>query len=496
MPRSPAQKTTKTTINLLPNQPSRLVLDLTQPKKREQQYTNWMFTINNPKEDWNSHITTEICKQMVWQLEKGTNGTEHVQGYIRLQNKLRLTELKAILPGAHLEVRKGSHKQALAYVTKEETRIKGPFFVGEIEDYNQGKGKRTDLDECKTILDKTRNLNEVAQNQFGCFIKYYKGFDRYLNLSATKRTWKTQVIVLHGLTGTGKSFAASKLCGEGAYWYMPQEDGKWWDGYTGQETIVIDEFYGQIRWAQLLRLLDRHPVDVQTKGGTQSFIPKLIVITSNKSPQEWFNKEKCDYLTLARRLETIVEFHGLGHYSVQKGKDPFEPSFFSKLFEGSNEDAAMADSEIALEDLYCDEQLSEEEELPDDTTPPTSPFTFQFTSKTPTQSQSQQDEEAPVTPKISSPVFERPAIVSPIRKLKKTTRISPMDPTYRAKVDALAKAIEFGEDFDDEGYDFKLPQPERMPPEAKNEAFVKMINGSFLPLKRTSTDIYNENINQ
>ena len=48
-----------------------------------------------------------------------------------------------------------------------------------------------------------------------------------------------EVWVLWGPSGTGKSrFVAA--CWPDAFWKAPES--KWWDGYSGQETVVLDDF--------------------------------------------------------------------------------------------------------------------------------------------------------------------------------------------------------------------------------------------------------------
>ena len=45
--------------------------------------------------------------------------------------------------------------------------------------------------------------------------------------------------MLWGPSGTGKSrFVAA--CWPDAFWKAPES--KWWDGYSGQETVVLDDF--------------------------------------------------------------------------------------------------------------------------------------------------------------------------------------------------------------------------------------------------------------
>jgi len=91
----------------------------------------WSITINNPTTEDNQQITLLSTKKWVkeWkgQLEKGAEGTEHIQGMLRTES-VRFTQVKKALTRAHIEVAK--NPIALAqYVQKEDTR------VGAIEGY-------------------------------------------------------------------------------------------------------------------------------------------------------------------------------------------------------------------------------------------------------------------------------------------------------------------------------------------------------------------------
>jgi hypothetical protein len=115
--------------------------------------------------------------------------------------------------------------------------------------------------------------------------------------------------VFWGATGTGKSRRAWDEAGMGAFSKDPRS--KFWCGYRGQEFVVVDEFRGTIAIDHILRWLDRYPVNVELKGSSTPLVAKIIWITSNLSPEQWY--PDCDPLTFAalRRRLTVVHFDGL-----------------------------------------------------------------------------------------------------------------------------------------------------------------------------------------
>ena len=77
----------------------------------------------------------------------------------------------------------------------------------------------------------------------------------------------------------------------------------WFDNYTGQEDILLDDFYGWIKYHTLLQLLDGYLCNYQLKGSTVWKNWSRVFITSNKDPSEWYNRPEWD--ALRRRITTI-----------------------------------------------------------------------------------------------------------------------------------------------------------------------------------------------
>lgn len=97
-------------------------------------FRKWCFTINNPSPS-ELHISNyTFAKKYAFQLEKGENDTKHIQGVLELTHAKTLTALKKLMPRAHLESCK-SIANSIAYCTKEETRIGGPWLNGFSQPY-------------------------------------------------------------------------------------------------------------------------------------------------------------------------------------------------------------------------------------------------------------------------------------------------------------------------------------------------------------------------
>lgn len=143
--------------------------------------------------------------------------------------------------------------------------------------------------EVKEALDAGVPMRQLADDFFVSFIRYEKGFRSYQRLKSVKRDWVMEIFIIVGPSGTGKSRYARTTYPD-AFW---KQSGPWWDGYDGEETVVIDEMYGHcFPYTELLKLMDRYPYSVPVKGGTIEFISRRLVFTSNQHPRDWYSSER------------------------------------------------------------------------------------------------------------------------------------------------------------------------------------------------------------
>lgn len=301
---------------------------------------NWCFTINNPTTE---DVTELLCptttvKFLFASLETGSEDTLHYQGYLELDRHRRLNHVKNILTRAHLEPRRGSAKQALSYCLKDLTpetketiaNWEQESYIGDLhdttrlpttilrntaertasailsDDSSRKRGREERLLALKKKIDEGATDKELAEEDFASFIQYHRGLRIYRLVNSKPRNHPVETIVIIGPTGTGKS----KWCMDNypdAYW---KQRSAWWDNYTGQETVIIDEFYGWLPYDLLLRLCDRYPLLVETKGSNVQFVAKRIIITSNHVPDRWYKAVYFD--AFIRRVTTWGVFPAWG----------------------------------------------------------------------------------------------------------------------------------------------------------------------------------------
>lgn len=243
------------------------------------------------------------CKYLVGQIE-GVEGEKwHLQGYVEFNERMTLKKLKPLLWNSTEWINaNGNVESNFEYVTKD---WDNPKFTGKIcrlkgtEIVTKGtplkQGKRNDLEDIKAMIDAGMNMKDVADEHFGSYVRYHAGFDKYARLKQKKDRGKPTVLIFWGKSGTGKSVMARNLApveDDDVYWLSQPHSRNsplWWDGYEGQSTVVIDEFYGWMRYNLFLRLIDYGGMRVENKGGSVPMTATTFIFTSNEPPNEWYN---------------------------------------------------------------------------------------------------------------------------------------------------------------------------------------------------------------
>lgn len=282
----------------------------------------WTFTIFDYDDAHVERLKSpgDVVDLLCFQEEKSpSTGALHLQGYVRFTSKRRLPFVKAYLgsPSAHLEIAKGSPAQNLAYCTKSDSATGAISF--QHGEFGAGAGRRTDLDRVVALIQEGKTLEEINTECPSEIIKYGRGIQlsRTLQLSASApTTFERCCIVLWGRSGAGKSLWARDYCQHrGLSLYSKpltkSSDVQWFDGYDGEECLLLDDFTDQaVGFRELLIWLDLYKHRVQIKGGMAIAAWRHVIITSNEDPATWYTSlgypgDKRDPLT--RRLDHILQ---------------------------------------------------------------------------------------------------------------------------------------------------------------------------------------------
>jgi len=329
----------------------------------------WCFTLNNPPPGALFTLLPQGVKFVFWSLEKGESGTPHFQGYIHMRDPARLAKMiKLIAPlKAHWALAKGSEEQNIAYCSKPEGHLDGPWELGE----RSKQGERTDLkpyeEVCKEVAS-GKPLVEIALANPSVFVKHANGLMKLSAMVPSLDRPGLQVCFIKGKSGLGKTFMVHERFPT-ACWCTYGNSGIWFNTYSGGDVIIIDEFAGQCPIHKLLRLLQGYPCELETKGGGYPARYTKVILTANRMPETWYPQAaqtwseaeplEGHFGALLRRLGIVEHDETKSIFidatSRQQMRAEFN-KFFSEEVADPNVSASGADIDQALSPELVDER--------------------------------------------------------------------------------------------------------------------------------------------
>lgn len=314
----------------------------------------FVFTINNYNDEDEQLLhdlgrradESRISYLVVGREIAPTTGTPHLQGYIRFINPRSRAATSRLLGGrAFVEPARGSQLQNSTYCKKSEDF----FEYGESDENSVSEqGRRTDLERVRELLTTGRSFRDIALTCTSA-----QSFNFALRaapyLAPSTRT-KPTVIWIHGRSGTGKTHHGLSMAEQRGYDTYIHSTGKWFDGYDSQQCVILDDIRTDtLPFAFLLRLLDKFPVRVESKGSSTWFNPLLIVVTCPHSPSA-FTPEGEESYQLTRRITETYEFTEVYRETEVRREDVFDDNMY-----GVRQEENESEFDLGLVDIPATE---------------------------------------------------------------------------------------------------------------------------------------------
>ena len=273
---------------------------------------NFTFTLNNPEPTTEAYLASLPYKYLVYGREVApTTGTPHLQGFISFKQVKTFSAACKVLKGCHVEIAK-SIEPAINYTKKD-----GNFVECGVPPMSQAAKGKCNADRWLEVkaLAKAGDFDAIP---FDVYIRHKTNLEKYHaesrvveSRSELKNFWFV------GPSGCGKSKLAREQY-PGAYNKDPMT--RWWDGYKGQEVVIIDDFdkYQIAQGGDMKRWADHYPFMAPVKGGYMEIRPKVVVVTSNYHPEEIWQEDPKTLEPILRRFEVV-------------NMDP-KPSGFASIF--------------------------------------------------------------------------------------------------------------------------------------------------------------------
>jgi len=245
-----------------------------------------------------------------------TSQRNHWQGYVYLTNPTGLKGAQKLIgPGTHMDAARGTPQENRIYCGGERYEKDGKIKDANPEFAEFGRlpaqGQRTDLaDTAAAILDGSKTVEDILISDPMQYHQYGRTLQALEEVRMRKlwRTEMTQGVWRYGPTGVGKSHFAFEGYDPETHYVHPIEDKGWWDGYRQQETVIINDFRGQIAYDVLLQMVDKWPFHVPRRHkGPIPFTSKTVIITSSMHPADvYHNRDSRDSIEqLLRRFEIV-----------------------------------------------------------------------------------------------------------------------------------------------------------------------------------------------
>lgn len=291
----------------------------------------YQLTINNPLEHGFDHETiknnlADMAGCIYWCMcdEVGEQNTPHTHVYMAFQNAKEFTAIQRRFYGAHIELARGSHQENRDYIRKEgkwkddakhETNLPNTFEEsGELPEKPNRKAKQSE--EILAMLEAGATNAEIIR-EFPSALNHLPRLDQARQMLLEERYRKEfrqlHVCYIYGKAGVGKTRGVMEQYGYENVFRVTDYNHPF-DGYAGEDVLLLDEFRSSLPFSLVLNVLDGYPLMLPCRYAKRVACYTKVYIVSNIPPEKQYPNIQIDepesYQAFLRRIHDIQNLLG------------------------------------------------------------------------------------------------------------------------------------------------------------------------------------------
>ena len=325
--------------------------------EKNTQSRKWQLTINNPTEKGLTHdtlksiITTDNFKSLeYWAMcdEIGLEEkTPHTHVFIYCKNGVLFNRVKKLIPTAHIEFCKGTCQQNRDYIRKEGKYLHDPKTATNLKDTFEEfgempierQGTRSDLQDMIDMITQGQSTAEMIKSypNFMLQIDKIEQTRQIILEDKYKRTFRNmEVKYIYGTAGSGKTRGVMEQYGfENVYRVTDYIHP--FDGYSGQDVLVFEEFRSSLKIGDMLNYLDGYPLQLPCRfQNKQACFTKIFMISNVSLDLQYVELQKEQpetWKAFLRRInggikqydgDKVREYQSVDDYYLMKNLKPLE----------------------------------------------------------------------------------------------------------------------------------------------------------------------------
>lgn len=290
----------------------------------------YQLTINNPVEHGFTHdviksIIADLSACLYWCIcdeVGGDTGTYHTHVYLAFENAKEFSAMQRRFYGGHIEMARGTHRENRDYIRKEgkwaddvkhETNLSETFEEsGPLPEETTRRQKQSEAilemiqdgasnaDILREYPSAMNHLPRIEQARQTLLAEKYRREFRHL-----------KVTYISGPAGIGKTRMVMEKYGyENVYRVTDYEHP--FDGYAGEDVLLLDEFRSSLPFSLLLDVLDGYPLQLPCRYANKQACYTTVYIISNITLDEQYPNiranEPRSFDALKRRIHDVQDY--------------------------------------------------------------------------------------------------------------------------------------------------------------------------------------------